>query len=62
MLPVTRKIARLRGEIASIDRRLKNVIPELQNIERLAELQKNNTEAVVDRMKGSPPKRKRKQI
>lgn len=28
MLPVTRKLARLRGEVASIDRRLKRIIEE----------------------------------
>ena len=33
MLPTTRKVARLIGELESADRRLKNLIPELQRIE-----------------------------
>jgi len=52
MSPVTRKVARLRGELSSIDRRLKNLLPEIRETERLAELQRDNTEAVVDRMTG----------
>ena len=33
MLPITRKVARLVGELNSIDRRLKHLIPELQKLE-----------------------------
>ncbi len=33
MLPTTRKVARLIGELESVDRRIKNLIPELQRIE-----------------------------
>jgi len=33
MLPVTRKVARLIGELDSTERRLKNLIPELQRME-----------------------------
>lgn len=33
MSPVTRKLARLRGEISSIDRRLKKMIEEVQLLE-----------------------------
>jgi hypothetical protein len=33
MLPVTRKVARLAGELDSTSRRLKNLIPELQRLE-----------------------------
>lgn len=33
MLPTTRKVARLIGELESVDRRLKNLIPELQRTE-----------------------------
>jgi len=33
MLPTTRKVARLIGELESVDRRLNNLIPELQQIE-----------------------------
>jgi len=33
MLPTTRKVARLIGELESVDKRLKNLIPELQRQE-----------------------------
>ena len=33
MSPVTRKVARLIGELDSVSRRLKNLIPEIQRIE-----------------------------
>jgi len=33
MSPVTRKLARLAGELDSVSRRLKNLIPELQQLE-----------------------------
>jgi len=33
MLPVTRKVARLAGELDSVSRRLKNLITELQQLE-----------------------------
>jgi len=33
MSPVTRKTARLAGELDSVSRRLKNLIPELQQLE-----------------------------
>ena len=33
MSPTTRKVARLIGELDSIARRLKNIIPELQKLE-----------------------------
>jgi len=33
MSPVTRKLARLTGELGSIERRLKNVIAEVQQLE-----------------------------
>ena len=36
MLPFTRKVARLTGEVTSIERRLKNLIPELQRLELTA--------------------------
>lgn len=32
-LPTTRKVARLLGEIQSIEKRLKNLLPELKQIE-----------------------------
>ena len=33
MSPVTRKVARLIGEVESVGRRFKNLIPEIHNIE-----------------------------
>ena len=33
MLPTTRKVARLVGELGSVEKRLKNLIPELQRME-----------------------------
>lgn len=33
MSPTTRKVARLIGELESVSRRLKNIIPELQKLE-----------------------------
>ena len=33
MSPTTRKVARLLGELGSIERRLKNLMPELQQLE-----------------------------
>jgi len=33
MSPTTRKVARLIGELSSIERRLKNLLPEIKNIE-----------------------------
>lgn len=33
MLPVTRKVARLIGEVQSAEKRLKNLSPELQKLE-----------------------------
>ena len=33
MSPTTRKVARLIGELSSIERRLKNLLPEIKQIE-----------------------------
>ena len=33
MSPTTRKVARLIGELSSIERRLKNLLPDIRNIE-----------------------------
>lgn len=33
MTPVTRKVARLLGELESVGRRLKNAMPEIQSLE-----------------------------
>lgn len=33
MSPTTRRVARLIGELSSVERRLKNLLPEIKNIE-----------------------------
>ena len=33
MSPTTRKVARLIGELGSVEQRLKNLLPEIKNIE-----------------------------
>jgi len=33
MLPTTRRVARLLGELESVERRFKNLMPELQRLE-----------------------------
>ncbi len=45
MSPVTRKLARLRGELASVDRRLANMIPEVQSIEIESQALRNQNQA-----------------
>tara|TARA_Y100000310_G_C19974635_1_gene487027 strand:+ start:111 stop:281 length:171 start_codon:yes stop_codon:yes gene_type:complete len=35
MSPTTRKVARLIGELSSIERRLKNLLPEIKEIENV---------------------------
>jgi len=45
MSPTTRKVARLIGELESIDRRLKNLMPELQRMEL-------ESQALTNSMKG----------
>ena len=42
MSPVTRKVARLIGELDSVSRRLKNIIPELQRLELDSRALKNS--------------------
>ncbi len=42
MPPITRKIARLIGELDSVSRRLKNTIPELQRLELDSQALKNS--------------------
>ena len=41
MSPTTRKVARLIGELVSIERRLKNLLPEIKEIEFEAQALKN---------------------
>ena len=42
MSPTTRKVARLLGELGSIERRLKNLMPEIQHIETESQALKNS--------------------
>ena len=46
MLPTTRKLARLIGELESVDTRLKHLIPELQRMEL-------ESQALLNSMKGA---------
>ena len=46
MLPTTRKVARLIGELESVDKRLKNLMPELQRMEM-------ESRALLNSMKGA---------
>lgn len=46
MLPTTRKVARLIGELESVDKRLKNLIPDLQRMEL-------ESQALQNSMKGA---------
>ncbi len=41
MSPTARKVARLAGELDSVSRRLKNLIPELQSLELDSQALKN---------------------
>jgi len=54
MLPVTRKVARLIGEVESTQRRLKNLIPELQRMEL-------ESRAMLESMKGLPENDRREE-
>jgi hypothetical protein len=50
MPPVTRELARLRGELASVDRRLKNLIPKIKEVERVANIARTDSIEVLDRL------------
>ena len=41
MSPTTRKVARLIGELASVERRLKNLLPEIRRVEFESQALKN---------------------
>lgn len=56
MPPVTRKVARLRGELVSIDRRLKTIIPELKEVERIANLTRAESIEVLERLEDATQK------
>ena len=45
MSPTTRKVARLIGELGSIERRLKNILPEIKNIEFESQALQNSKQA-----------------
>lgn len=51
MPPVTRTLARLRGELASVDRRLKALVPKVKEVERVANLTRADSIEVLDRLK-----------
>jgi hypothetical protein len=53
MSPVTRKLARLQGEVASVNRRLKNMLPLIQEMEKRQLELDAEIETVTDRMKGN---------
>ena len=44
MSPTTRKVARLLGELGSIERRFKNLMPEIQRLELDSQALANATE------------------
>jgi len=52
MSPTTRKVARLIGELSSIERRLKNLLPEIKNIEFESQALKNAKQ--INRPGGDP--------
>lgn len=50
MSPTARKVARLTGEIESISRRLKNLIPELQRLDLDSRALENSKRAMASTM------------
>jgi hypothetical protein len=48
MLPTTRKVARLIGELESVDKRLKNIIPDLQRLELESQALQNSMKGATD--------------
>ena len=54
MSPITRKVARLRGELGSVDRRLGNLIPEIQRIEFESQALQNAKQGVKDEGRQTP--------
>ena len=46
MLPTTRRVARLIGELESVDKRLKNLIPDLQRLELESQALNNSMKGV----------------
>jgi predicted nucleic acid-binding Zn-ribbon protein len=49
--PTTRKVARLQGEVASISRRLKNLIPAIQELEFESQALRNSQKVQPDEIK-----------
>jgi len=50
MSPTTRKFARLVGELGSTYRRLKNLVPEIREIEKKSGIVEQKTSDVVERL------------
>ena len=50
MSPTTRRVARLIGELSSVERRLKNLLPEIQEIEFEAQALHNGNQ--INRLGG----------
>lgn len=50
MSPVTRKLARLIGEATSVARRLKTLLPEIQDLEKRDLNRREEVEKVINRM------------
>ena len=53
-LPTTRKVARLLGEISSIERRLKNLLPQIKELEF-------ESQALKESMRGLPANDRREE-
>lgn len=58
MSPVTRKVARLIGESASVSRRLKNVLPEIQDLEKRDLERAEEMDKVLNRLAPMPEEEK----
>lgn len=52
MSPTTRKCARLIGELASVTRRMKNLLSEIRDTENQAQQWQGHKQAMLDRMTG----------
>ena len=52
MLPVTRKLARLVGELSSVDRRLKELVIDIKKLEDKDAERQAEAQQVLERIKG----------
>jgi hypothetical protein len=57
MSPVTRSVARLVGELSSVTRRLKAVLPDIQKLEELDMARREEMEKVMNRLTENKPDR-----